>query len=655
VSFSIMPMLAAIEFDQDPISYADLPRLLTSWVQDAGGFAAVALGLWIMSNLFRPIPTVGTTRKPVSILQAICFAVSILCYAVAALLRVRIALATNQETYERIAGQLNWLMIIAGIVAIIGFIEPFILDFLRLRLRRIFAIAKLSYKEAVRRRVVWVFLAFLLIFLFPAKWFFPIKAEDELKTNISVIYYGMSPMMTLVGLLLAAFAIPSDVKSQTIHTIVTKPVERFEIVLGRFLGYLALLTVAIFGLSTISLLLIEASNVDPRAREESMKSRDPVYGFMSFESKREGASFQGVNVGREREYRKYIGGASSHRAIYSFSKINSNMANQEYVPMEFQFDIYRTTKGEENKGVPCSFEVISHRWNEANRPAYEDDIRKMLGKLQSSGSKKVAIANISPPTAKSEPAEIEAWKEVNAIAEKYGRFEWRSLDLYDYHTYSILVPPGVYKNATEKEPTSDAFQTPTGPALIQVRVRAEQPSQYLGTAKWDLYLLRSEGSFWLNFYKGSLGLWCRLVIVVMLAVACSTYLAGVISFLIAFSLFILGFFLDFIRSLAFGQNVGGGPLESLTRLVKGEVATSYVDPSSVLNTARSLDELFRWPLRRVVNVIPDVDAFGWSNYVALGFNVPLEFIIMNLLVLSGYVFPVAIIAYYLMRSREIAA
>ena len=49
-------------------------------------------------------------------------------------------------------------------------------------------------------------------------------------------------MLLLAASLLAAFSIPSDVRSQTIHTVVTKPVERFEIVLGRILGYTLLMT-----------------------------------------------------------------------------------------------------------------------------------------------------------------------------------------------------------------------------------------------------------------------------------------------------------------------------------------------------------------------------------------------------------------------------
>ena len=48
-----------------------------------------------------------------------------------------------------------------------------------------------------------------------------------------------------------------EVRNQSIHTIVTKPVERFEIVLGRFLGYGILLTCGLALLTALSLVYVE--------------------------------------------------------------------------------------------------------------------------------------------------------------------------------------------------------------------------------------------------------------------------------------------------------------------------------------------------------------------------------------------------------------
>src|SRR5205823_15036893 len=124
----------------------------------------------------------------------------------------------------------NRLYTIGGAVALLAAGIPFARELMKLRRRRIWALTKLSFKEAVRGRVLWVFLALLLVFLFPPKWFFPIKPEDEVRTNVSVIYWAMTPLLLLSAGLLASFSIPTDIKNQTIHTVVTKPVQRFEVV-----------------------------------------------------------------------------------------------------------------------------------------------------------------------------------------------------------------------------------------------------------------------------------------------------------------------------------------------------------------------------------------------------------------------------------------
>src|SRR5262249_27497139 len=84
--------------------------------------------------------------------------------------------------------------------------------------------------------------------------------------------------------------------------------------------------------------------------------------------------------------------------------------------------------------------------------------------------------------------------------------------------------------------------------LLEIAVKCESNSQYVGMAKYDLYLLDDEGDFRLNFFKCAVGVWLRLCIVIGLAVTASTYLSGVISFLWCMFLLILGYFQDFIRN-----------------------------------------------------------------------------------------------------------
>src|SRR5213592_4867852 len=91
----------------------------------------------------------------------------------------------------------------------------------------------------------------------------------------------MTPLFLMTASLLGSFGIPTDVKNQSIHTIVTKPVEKFEIVLGRFLGYAVLLTVGLALISGLSLIYV-MRGVNEEAQKESFKARVPLYGKLSF-------------------------------------------------------------------------------------------------------------------------------------------------------------------------------------------------------------------------------------------------------------------------------------------------------------------------------------------------------------------------------------
>ena len=112
----------------------------------------------------------------------------------------------------------------------------------------IWAIAKLSFKEAIRSQLLWVFLVIFLPVLVPAQWFREIKPSDELRVTIGRMDLSLTLLTLIPSLILASFyGIPNDIKNLNIYTIVSKPIEKFEIVLGRFVGYLSLMTLVLIG------------------------------------------------------------------------------------------------------------------------------------------------------------------------------------------------------------------------------------------------------------------------------------------------------------------------------------------------------------------------------------------------------------------------
>jgi hypothetical protein len=552
----------------------------------------------------------------------------------------------------------------------------------------IWAIAKLSFKEAVRSQLLWVFLIIFLPFLFPAQWFVSIKPADELRTTVSLIGAVMTILVLFPAVLLAAFGIPNDIKNLNIFTVVSKPVERFEIVLGRFVGYVSLMTLVLVALTGVSLVLITNSSISEKAQEETYKARVPLRGKLEFMSRT--AAFEGTNVGREFDYRRYIAGSplSPQRAVWHFTTIPTELTTAEgdRVPVEFTFDIYKLTKGEQNKGVDVNFRFVTHNapqqrpspsdggewpWQDRER---QEQYQTLVRRIQQGGrvtpqeaeqfrkygvpiTEEGGTATLQALRLEGARPGTPAWQVLSKLAEEFGYFEIRGKQVLDYTVMGVEVPGGLFRNALQGDPGKEVNregQEQPRPRL-SVYVKCESAGQLLGMAEPDLYLLEYERPFALNYIKGMIGLWCRLCIVVGLAVACSTYLSGVLSLLVATSIFLAGYFTDHLNDVANNRSVGGGPFESMSRLVQAQQPTTPTEETTGAKAIGLIDQAFAWGFRRVQNIIPDVESFSWSHFVAEGFNINSEYLVVNLLVTLGYLLPWGILAYYLMKSREVAA
>ena len=102
--------------------------------------------------------------------------------------------------------------------------------------RRVSALAWLAVKESIRRRVVVAFAVFIVVLLF-AGWFLDPGSTTRPRLYMSFVLTATSYLVLVLMLFLSVFSLPADLKSRTLHTVVTKPVRASEIVLGRMLGF----------------------------------------------------------------------------------------------------------------------------------------------------------------------------------------------------------------------------------------------------------------------------------------------------------------------------------------------------------------------------------------------------------------------------------
>jgi hypothetical protein len=686
-------MFAVLALDREPMQWAQFPAALSDWTKGAGGVAAFAVAIWCLAYFLGrrfsvrvggvevtpqdTHPGLRTNQWSVtSVLFAAVTVAAAVCYALAGLIFIASNIDIPLGSWAPAAA--NVLLIAGGGCALAAVLVPVVMELARFSPRRIWALARLSLKEAFRKRIVWGFSAMALIFLF-ADWFVPYKPEDQLRNYVRVIYWSLTPLFWLVACWLGAFGIPTEVKNQSIHTIVTKPVERFEIVLGRFLGYGVLLTGVLLTLTGVSLLYVWRG-VRDEAKKESYTARVPIYAEqLSFLGTKD--SHIGENVGRVWEYRSYISGPNPampqvprQYAVWSFSRLpsyTSDPADPIYV--EFSFDIYRLTKGKEDRGVDANFTFADgglriEAVQTAQKEMQEERSQRQGKILQEADDKR----NQGESQAK-----ILDWKNAEQerldadLIAKHGVFEI-SAEVLDYHTQALggddpqerkrvgLKLAQLFDSLRKKEQArlarDERARDQRVPALnvfVGVDRQHASAAQKLGVAKRDFYVLADTGPFWLNFVKGIIGMWFTVMLILAIAVACSTYFSGVISLLVSFFMLLAGYFKESFVELA---QKTGGPLQDAYRLFSKSPGAVRLDESPTANLLRGGDEVYRFFVRLVLNIFPDIGRYDLQPYVANGFDISWSQVLFldNLVPLAGYVLPCAVLAFYLMKFREVA-
>ena len=120
---------------------------------------------------------------------------------------------------------------------------------------RVYALARLAFKEAIRRKVLFVVGLFLVLLLL-AGWYLNPQSGDPARLYISFVLTATNYLILALALFISAFSLPTDIKNKTIYTIVTKPVRATEIVLGRMIGFMAVGTVILLPMGMASYLFV---------------------------------------------------------------------------------------------------------------------------------------------------------------------------------------------------------------------------------------------------------------------------------------------------------------------------------------------------------------------------------------------------------------
>lgn len=592
---------------------------------------------------------------------------------------------------------------------VLGVVKNAFSDVLFISPMRVGALALLTFKEAVRRKIVVGFIIFILIVLF-AGMFLDATSRHPLQLYINFIFTTTGYLVLLLMLLLTAFSLPGDIQRKTIHTVVTKPVKISEIVLGRLVGFVILGTVLLAAMGAVSYGFVVRSQmhthtldaddlttlpqrtgdgvsparsgktglsrehrheayVAPGGKEvevemqndhshrvtaalqadgrmrytlgpptEMYKALVPQYGKIKFRDTM-GLDGKGVNVGDEWEYREFISGQSKMRAIWLFENITPERF-QDGLPVEMTLEVFRTYKGLIERRILGAVTV--------RNPATGLSVEMRIFESVENGTDSFKI-----------PRQIKAVRRAEVVpsvfAAKDGRLvqfppegerDYAGMNKSEFDLFNDLVA---------KEFTYYDGNSPrTVRNAVEIWIRCLEPGQYLGAAQPDMYLRTRDASFTWNFCKAYLGIWLQMILVTAYGVLFSTFLSTPVALFATLFVMLGGYCHVYLGQLGGGEVLGGGPFESFIRLINQDNLTIELDLNAAENIIAGIfDSVFQGFIWLMAHLVPAFNRFECSDYVSKGFNIPPALVVMNFLYVLAFTFPIYIIGYLMLKTREI--
>lgn len=125
----------------------------------------------------------------------------------------------------------------------------------------IWTIAKTTFGEAMRKKIINVFLIVAVAMIVLSLSFTQLGFQQDMTVVKSLGLFIILLAGFIISLILCVSLIPNEVERRTLYTILSKPVNRYEFVLGKFIGGILTLTVniALMGFIFVVMVMIKAA------------------------------------------------------------------------------------------------------------------------------------------------------------------------------------------------------------------------------------------------------------------------------------------------------------------------------------------------------------------------------------------------------------
>ena len=130
-------------------------------------------------------------------------------------------------------------------------------------IRRVWAIARNTFREAVRNKILYSPLFFAILLIASAVALGRLSMNEELRMTRDIGLFGIDLFGVLIAIFVGVNLLYKELELKTVYTILPKPLRRWEFVLGKWLGMLITLAVqmAVMGVALYATLAVQGAEL----------------------------------------------------------------------------------------------------------------------------------------------------------------------------------------------------------------------------------------------------------------------------------------------------------------------------------------------------------------------------------------------------------
>jgi len=186
------------------------------------------------------------------------------------------------------------------------------------------AIILLTYRESLRKKILLVLVLFCIGLIVSSAFFPVVSSSARIKLVQTWTFQGVTFFGILVAIFLAAVSISSDIENKRVFLVLTKPVTRETIIMGRLIGFIlttAVITVimALVGLGYIRIVALFSPDAQGALEVNQRIKPNQFYFHQSVSSASLNGLYDTSEKGRELEVT--LEGDGDNFAAYEFNNL----------------------------------------------------------------------------------------------------------------------------------------------------------------------------------------------------------------------------------------------------------------------------------------------------------------------------------------------